>query len=424
VRYLIKNGRVIDPATSTDKTLDILIDNKKIVAVETEIKDSSAKQIDASRKVVVPGLIDMHVHLREPGFEHKETIKSGSQAAAKGGFTTIACMPNTQPVNDNPKVTQFIVGEAKKNAIVNVLPIAAVTLNEMGEELTEMRALLSAGAVAFSDDGRTIKNGQIMRRALEYARQLKTLIIDHCEDSSLSAQGVMHEGPVSLRLGLKGIPSSSEEVIVARDIILAEKARAPIHLAHLSTRGSVELLRYAKARGIPVTAEVTPHHLILDDSLLESYDTHLKVNPPVRDKEDVLALQEAARDGLIDVIATDHAPHAPEEKAVEFDLAPFGINGLETAVSLLLDRLVHKNILTLHRLIEMLSTAPARILHLDGKGRIQPGADADLTILDLNKEVKVDVTKFRSKSRNSPLHGWRLKGAPTLTIVEGKIVYP
>lgn len=424
MRYLIKNGRVIDPATSTDKTLDILIDNKKIVAVETEIKDSSAKQIDASRKVVVPGLIDMHVHLREPGFEHKETIKSGSQAAAKGGFTTIACMPNTQPVNDNPKVTQFIVGEAKKNAIVNVLPIAAVTLNEMGEELTEMRALLSAGAVAFSDDGRTIKNGQILRRALEYARQLKTLIIDHCEDPSLSAQGVMHEGPVSLRLGLKGIPSSSEEVIVARDIILAEKARAPIHLAHLSTRGSVELLRYAKARGIPVTAEVTPHHLILDDSLLESYDTHLKVNPPVRDKEDVLALQEAARDGLIDVIATDHAPHAPEEKAVEFDLAPFGINGLETAVSLLLDRLVHKNILTLHRLIEMLSTAPARILHLDGKGRIQPGADADLTILDLNKEVKVDVTKFRSKSRNSPLHGWRLKGAPTLTIVEGKIVYP
>ncbi len=414
---------MIDPSTSTDRTLDILVDKKKIIAVEATIKDSSAKQIDASRKVVVPGFIDMHVHLREPGFEHKETIKSGSLAAARGGFTTIACMPNTQPVNDHQKVTQFIVEEAKKNAVVNVLPIAAVTLKEMGEELTDMEELLAAGAVAFSDDGRTIKSGQILRRALENAYRLKALIIDHCEDISLSNQGVMHEGSVSRRLGLKGIPSSSEEVIVARDIILAEKARAPLHVAHLSTRGSVELIRYAKARGIRVTAEVTPHHLTLDDSLLESYDTNLKVSPPVRGREDILALQEGARDGVIDVIATDHAPHTPEEKALGFDLAPFGINGLETAVSLLLDRLVHKHLLTLHRLIEMLSTAPARILHLDHKGRIQPGADADVTILDLNRDVKVDVTKFCSKSRNSPLHGWRLKGAPDLTMVGGKIVY-
>ncbi len=424
MRYLIKNGRVIDPATNTDETLDILIDKKKIVAVETKITDSSAKQIDASRKVVAPGFIDMHVHLREPGFEHKETIKSGSLAAAKGGFTTIACMPNTQPVNDNQNVTHFIVGEAKKNAVVNVLPIAAVTINSMGEELTEMGELLAAGAVAFSDDGNTIKSGQILRRALECTRQFKTLIIDHCEDNSLSAQGVMHEGPLSYRLGLKGIPSSSEEVIVARDIILAQEARAAVHLAHLSTRGSVELLKHAKSRGTQVTAEVSPHHLILDDSLLESYDTHLKVNPPLRGKEDVLALQAAAREGVIDVIATDHAPHSPDEKAVEFDLAPFGINGLETAVSLLLDRLVLKNLLTLHRLIEMLSTAPARILHLNDKGRIQPGADADITILALNKEVKIDVSRFRSKSRNSPLHGWKLKGTPDLTMVGGKIVYP
>jgi dihydroorotase len=424
VRYLIKNGRVIDPASNTDDTLDILIEKKKIIAVETKIDDESAKTIDASRMVVTPGFIDMHVHLREPGYEHKETIKTGALAAAKGGFTSIACMPNTSPINDNQNVTRFIVCEAERNAVVNVLPIAAVTMGEKGEELTEMEELLSAGAVAFSDDGQPVANSQIMRRALEYSRQFRTVIIDHCEDKDLSGKGVMNEGALSTRLGMAGIPASSEEVMVARDIILAEKADTGIHLAHLSTRGSVELVRQAKARGVRVTAEVTPHHLILDESLLESCDTQFKVNPPLRTMDDILALQEGAGDGTIDVIATDHAPHSPDEKAVEFDLAPFGINGLETSVSLLLDRLVHKKTLTLHRFVEMLATAPARILHLDKKGKIQVNADADLTILSLNKTTVVDVDRFRSKSRNSPLHGWKLKGAVEMTIVGGRIVYP
>ena len=333
-------------------------------------------------------------------------------------------MPNTSPINDNQEVTKYIVGEARKNAVVNVLPIAAITMGEKGEELTEMGELLAAGAVAFSDDGQPVTNSQIMRRALEYARQFRTVIIDHCEDKSLSVQGVMNEGAISYRLGLKGIPASSEEVMVARDLILAEKADAGIHLAHLSTRGSVELVRQAKARGVKVTAEVAPHHLVLDDSLLEGYDTHLKVNPPLRSLDDVLALQEGARDGTIDVIATDHAPHSPDEKAVEFDLAPFGINGLETAVSLILDRLVHKKILPLKRFIEMFSTVPARILHLDGKGKIEVGADADLTILALNQDTIVDMDRFRSRSRNSPLQGWKLKGAADMTIVGGRIIYP
>ncbi len=424
MRLLIKNGRVIDPASNTDDTLDILIEKKEIIAIETKIDDESAKTIDASRMVVTPGFVDMHVHLREPGYEHKETIKTGALAAAKGGFTSIACMPNTSPINDNQNVTRFIVGEAKKSAVVNVLPIAAITIGENGEELTEMGELLSAGAVAFSDDGQPVAGSQIMRRALEYSRQFRTVIINHCEDKDLSAVGVMNEGALSYRLGMKGIPASSEEVMVARDLILAEKADAGIHLAHLSTRGSVELVRQAKARGVKVTAEVTPHHLVLDESLLENYDTLFKVNPPLRTRDDVLALQEGARDGTIDVIATDHAPHSPDEKAVEFDLAPFGINGLETSVSLILDRLVHKKVLTLRRFVEMLTTNPARILHLDKKGKIQINADADLTILSLNRNTVVDVDRFRSKSRNSPLHGWKLKGAVEMTIVGGRIVYP
>jgi len=332
-------------------------------------------------------------------------------------------MPNTSPINDNHNVTKFILSEAKKRAAVNVLPIAAVTLGQRGEELSEMGELLQAGAVAFSDDGQPVASSQLMRRALEYSRQFQTVIIDHCEDKSLSANGVMHEGPVSYRLGLKGIPASSEEVMVARNIILAQETKTPVHLAHISTRGSIELIRRAKADGVQVSAEATPHHLVLDDELLESYDTNLKVNPPLRSKQDVEALREAAREGVIDVIATDHAPHSPDEKAVEFDLAPFGINGLETAISLLLDRLVLRNLLPLTRLIEMLTTAPARILRLPEKGKIQPGADADLTILSLSKEILVDPNHFRSKSRNSPLGGWKLKGGVEMTMVGGKIVY-
>jgi dihydroorotase len=423
MKLLIKNGRVIDPDSQIDETLDILIDKNKIADIKTKLSAPSAKIIDAAELVVAPGFIDMHVHLREPGQEHKETIRTGSAAAARGGFTSIACMPNTFPVIDNSGTIKYVLSEAKKTGMVNIFPIAAITKGQKGEELSEMAELLDSGAVAFSDDGNPVSNSQVMRIALEYVKKFDGVIINHCENTDLSENGVMNEGPYSCQLGLNGIPASSEEVMVARDIILAEKSGARIHLAHLSTKGSIELLTAAKAKKLKVTAEVTPHHLILDDSYLVNYDTNLKVNPPLRDKKDVSSLIKAVKSGLIDVIATDHAPHSLDEKAVEFDIAPFGINGLETAVSLLLDRLINNNIISLQRLIEMCSTNPAKILKLKNKGKICPGADADLTILDLNKKIQVDVNKFRSKSKNSPFHDWKLKGAPAITVVGGNIIY-
>ncbi len=420
---MIKNGRVVDPASRTDKKLDVLIDKGKIIDIKPKISSGGTKNIDASGLVVAPGFIDMHVHLREPGQEDKETIATGARAAARGGFTTIACMPNTNPVNDNRGVTEYILSEAKKNAIVNIFPIASITKEEKGEELTDMADLIDAGAVAFSDDGMPVQNSQVMRRVLEYSKILNTVIIDHCEDKNLSADGVMHEGYYSYLYGLKGIPSSSEETVVSRDIILAQKADAAIHIAHLSVKGAVALVKEAKKKKVKVTAEVTPHHLFLTDSLIESYDTNLKMNPPLRSKEDARALQQAVKDGTIDVFATDHAPHTVDEKDVEFDIAPFGINGLETAVPLLLDKLVNKKFITISRFIEMISTNPALILRLENKGKICPGADADLTLLDLNKKIIVEVNFFKSKSRNNPFNGWELKGAPEMTIVGGKIVY-
>lgn len=423
MKILIKNGRVVDPASGTDDTLDILIVKGKIADIKSRIDSSGSKVIDASRLVVAPGFIDMHTHLREPGREDKETILSGSKAAAKGGFTSIACMPNTTPVNDNAGITRYILNQAKKADLVNVFPVAAVSKNSENRELTDMADLLNAGAVAFSDDGLPVANSQIMRRALEYSKPLNTLIIDHCEDLSLSANGVMNEGYSSMLFGLKGIPASSEDVMVCRDIILAEKAGTGVHIAHISTKGSVELVRKAKDKGIRVSAEVTPHHLLLDDSLLETYDTNLKVNPPLRSKEDTASLRKALKEGLIDVFVTDHAPHTPDEKNVEFDNAPFGINGLETAVSLILDKLVSKNIISLEDLVRMYSTHPARLLRLDTKGKIEKGADADLTLLNLRKEVVVDMNTFESKSRNTPFNGMKLKGRAEITIVSGKIVY-
>jgi dihydroorotase len=333
-------------------------------------------------------------------------------------------MPNTSPVNDNSGVTQYILSEAARNGLVNVFPIAAVTRGLQGEQLTDMADLVAAGAVAFSDDGRPVGNSQVMRRALEYARLWQALIIDHCEDKSLSEDGVMHEGRFSYLFGLRGIPAAAEEIMIARDIILAESLGARVHIAHLSVRGALPLLRAAKERGVKVSAEVTPHHLCLTDEACGSYETSLKVNPPLRSAEDVEALTAAVRDGLIDVFATDHAPHTVEDKETEFDKAPFGIDGLETAVSLLLDRLVHKNIITINRLVEMMSTTPAALLGLYKKGRIAAGADADLTLLNLHKETVVDVGQFQSKSRNTPFNGWKLKGLPVQTIVAGKVVYP
>jgi dihydroorotase len=414
---------VIDPASGTDDTLDILIEKSKITRVATRIEDPSARVIDASRKVVAPGFIDMHVHLREPGQEHKETIKTGTAAAARGGFTSVACMPNTSPPNDNAGVTEFILAQAKKYSEINVFPIAAVTKELQGKSLTEMADLKKAGAIAFSDDGFPVRTSELMRRALEYSKTVNALIIDHCEDLDLSAGGVMNEGHISHLLGLKGIPDYSEDVIVSRDLILADKTGSPVHLAHISTRGSVNLISTAKARGVPVTCEATPHHLFLDDTALENYSTSLKVNPPIRSREDREALVQAVKDQTIDVLATDHAPHSPDEKDVEFDEAPFGINGLETAVSLFLDKLVSQEIISLLRFVEMISTNPARILGLNNKGRISTGADADLTILNLRKKVTVDVNSFLSKSRNNPFHGMVLKGIPETTIVNGRIIY-
>lgn len=424
MKLLIKSGRIVDPASKIDGIFDILIEKGKIVDIKSKIGKQSAESINASNLVVSPGFIDMHVHLREPGQEDKETIRTGSLAAAKGGFTSIACMPNTIPVNDNQGVTKFILSAAKKNTSVNVFPIAAITKGQKGEELTDMADLKNAGAVAFSDDGQPVYDSQTMRHALEYSKLLNFLIIDHCEDKNLSRNGVMHEGYYSYLFGLKGIPSSSEDVIIARNIILAEKADARIHIAHLSTKLSTELIQNAKKKGIKVTTEVTPHHMFLNDSDLKTYDTNLKVNPPIRSNEDSKALIEAVKNGIIDVFVTDHAPHTPDEKAVEFNEAPFGINGLETAVSLILDKLVNKKILSLEKFIEMISLKPAHILGLENKGKICVGADADLTILDINKEIVVDVNKFESKSRNNPFHGWKLKGSPVMTIVGGKVVYP
>jgi dihydroorotase len=423
VKLLLKNGKVVSPASGLEGKLDILIDQGKIQRIQSQLGAPGARVVDLAGLVVVPGFIDMHVHLREPGQEAKETIETGSRAAAKGGFTTVCCMPNTLPPNDTAELTRFIRSKARA-AAVQVLPIAAVTKGLRGEQLTSMAKLISAGAVAFSDDGRPVSNSQVMRQALEQSRLLASLVIDHCEDKSLSDEGVMHEGPQSHLLGLRGIPAAAEEVMVARDIILAEMTGARIHIAHLSTKGSVRLLREAKKRKVLVTAEVTPHHLFLTDKACASYDTNLKVNPPLRSRQDAAALLAAVQEGLIDVFATDHAPHTAEEKGRGFDQAPFGINGLETAVSLFLDRLVNKKMLSLRQLVRMMSVRPAALLGLKDKGTLWPGADADLTLLDLKRETVVDVQSFASKSRNCPFHGWKLKGLPVATIVGGRVAYP
>lgn len=424
MKLLIKNGRLVDPESQTDDQLDVLIDNGKIVEIKKNIRTKVQRSIDATGLVVAPGFIDMHVHLREPGQENKETIQTGARAAAKGGFTSIACMPNTSPVNDNLSVTDFIVSEAQKNAVVNVFPIAAVTKRSKGEELTDMATLTKAGALAFSDDGQPVFNTEVMQRALENSKLLNTLIIDHCEDKKLSCDGVIHEGRYSLLLGLKGIPSSAEEIMVSRNILLSQETDVPIHIAHLSVKEAAVHILNAKKKKVKVTVEVSPHHLLLDDTSLQNYDTNLKMNPPLRSRSDVKAMVNAMRDGVIDVIATDHAPHTPDDKAVKFDRAPFGVIGMETAVSLILDRFVHTQKITLSRFIEMISLNPARILGLNNKGKINSGMDGDLTLLDLNKDIVVDVNTFESKSRNCPFNGWKLRGCPVKTIVNGNVVYP
>lgn len=421
---LLRGGRIVDPARGLDTQADILVDGGRIAAVGPGLRAPAARAVDLTGLVVVPGLIDLHAHLREPGDEAKETILTGSRAAVRGGFTTVCAMPNTRPVNDRRETMERVLAEARRAGLANVLPIAAVTRGSGGTELVDMAGLAAAGAVAFSDDGRPVTDSRIMRRALEAAAAAGRFVDDHGEDRALAEGGVVNEGPASARLGLAGIPAAAEDVMTARDIILAEATGTRVHIAHLSTAGGVRLVGEAKARGVRVSAEATPHHLLLTDDDIPSPDTNYKMNPPLRSAADRAALVEGLRTGVVDAVATDHAPHTAAEKARGFADAPFGIVGLETAVPLVLGRLVRPGAITLARFVELLSAGPARLLGLAAKGRIEPGADADLTVLDLDRPVTVDKNRFESKGRNTPFDGWKLIGAPVLTMVGGRIVYP
>ena len=434
MKLLIKNGRVIDPASKTDKIADILVENGKIVSIgrvlgtRHEVHPApnlvrgkrDTRVIDAKGKIVVPGLIDMHTHLREPGHEEEETIATGTRAAAKGGITTVCCMPNTHPVIDNQTTVEFILLKAKNEGAVNVLPVGAITKGSLGEELSEIGELKKAGVVAISDDGEAVMNALVMRRALEYAKMFDLPVIAHCEDKNLSKDGVMNEGCISTILGLRGIPKEAEEVMVARDIILAELTGGHLHIAHVSTAGSVELIRQAKKKGVKVTCETAPQYFTLTEETVSQFDTNTKVNPPLRTKLALEAIKEGLKDGIIDCIATDHAPHTEEEKNKEYDLAPFGIIGLETLFSLIITELVNKKILSLMDAIAKVTINPARVLGLN-HGELKVGFPADITIVDLNKKWKVE--NFVSKSKNSPFLGWQLQGQVVNTIVDGKIVY-
>ena len=421
MKLLVKGGKVIDPANGLSGIADILIEDGKISAVGAKLPKDGAEVIEAGNKLVLPGLIDMHVHLREPGLEAKETIASGTRAAAMGGFTGVACMPNTKPVVDSQALVEFIKTRTKAEGVVRVYPIGAITKGSEGKELAEIGDMRMAGAVAVSDDGRPIMNAQVMRLAMEYAKMFDLLIISHCEDMNLVADGVMHEGYYSTICGLKGISRLAEEAMVARDIMLAEHTGARLHLAHLSTAGSVELIRMAKKKGLRVTAEATPHHFTLTDEAVSGYDTATKVNPPLRGVADVEAVKEGLRNGTIDVIATDHAPHTVEEKDVEYNYAPFGMVGLETAVGLAFKQLVTPGLISLEELVMKMSCNPARILGLN-KGHLGIGADADITVIDPDRCEVVDVDKFASKGKNSPFRGWELTGIPVATIIGGKVV--
>jgi dihydroorotase len=420
MNILVINGRVIDPANKVDERLDVLVSDGKIAKLGKpgSLPESGAQVVDASNKLVMPGLIDMHVHLREPGFEYKETIATGTASAKAGGFTSVCCMPNTYPVNDNRSVTEFILSQAKE-ASSQVFPIGAITKGSKGEELAEMAELHAAGCVAVSDDGKPVMNASIMRRALEYSKIFDILVISHCEDTTLSSKGVMNEGAVSTELGLRGIPRAAEDVMTSRDISLAELTGARLHIAHVSTAGSVRMIRDAKHRGIRVTAETCPHYFSLTEEAVRGYNTLAKMNPPLRTADDITAIKQGLKDGTIDVIATDHAPHAEDEKSGEFDYAAFGIVGLETAVGLTL-KLVAEGTLSLTEAIRKLSTNPAIILK-KGKGTLSEGVDADITVIDQDIEWTVTGAKFKSKSKNTPFDGWKLRGRAVHTIVGGKM---
>ena len=422
---IIRNGRVIDPANKRDETADLYIADGKVVGSKSEIKNakSEIEEIDAKGVIVAPGLIDMHVHLREPGFSHKETIESSARAAAAGGFTTIVCMPNTSPVPDNPSTIAWIKDRASAIAPVNVLPTGAISKNLAGEELAPIGSLAQAGIVAITDDGHCIQNHEVMRRAVEYARMVGVPILDHCQDYNLVGNGVVHEGYWSTLLGLPGWPAAGEEAIVMRDILLAELCDHYIHCQHVSTAGSVRLIREARSRGVKISGEVCPHHIALTDEAIQNFDTNYKVNPPLRSQQDVDALLDGIADGTLSILCSDHAPHADFEKEVEFDIAPFGIIGLETELGLFMDLLVHKHRrIDIARLIEMYTVEPARLLKIHA-GTLSIGARADMTLIDPELEWIVRLDQFESASRNSPFNGWKLRGRAVRTIVAGKTVW-
>lgn len=425
MKILIAGGQVIDPGR-LNGVADVLIEGGKISAVEPNLQEKfrkvkALKIIDAKGLLVCPGFVDLHVHFREPGFEYKETIATGSAAAVAGGFTSVCCMPNTHPVNDSRSITEFILAQAAAAGKARVFPIGAITKGSKGEELAEIGELVDAGCVAVSDDGVPVMNSLVMRRAMEYASAFHLPVIDHCEDSMLSRGGSMHEGAVSTELGIPGIPKAAEEVMVARNIALAELTGARLHLPHVSTLGSVRMAREAKARGIPVTAEACPHHFSLTDEAVRSYDANAKMNPPLRTDEDVRAVREGLRDNTIDIVATDHAPHAVQEKQLEFDTAPFGIIGLETALPLTLN-LVEEGVLSLEQAIIKLTREPARVFGLP-HGTLAPGSEADVTLIDPAATWVVDAARLHSLSRNTPFAGWTMKGRVVKTLVRGNVVY-
>ena len=436
MKLLVANGHLVDPAAPENTGMSVLIEDGRVAAWirPNEQAPTDCEVFDASGLLVAPGFIDMHVHLREPGQEHKETIASGCAAAVAGGWTSVCPMPNTDPVNDNAAITRYMIEQAERAGLANVFPIGAITKSSDGSELAEMGEMKAAGAVAVSDDGRPVPNAGIMRRAMQYARDFDLPVIDHCEDKSLSSGGVMHEGRVSLLLGLKGMPALAEEIDAVRDIILAEETGAHIHIAHVSTAGAIEAVRRAKSEGVNVTCEVTPHHFTLTDKAVEQgtanlssqnfgYDTNTKMAPPLRSQEHLEAILEGIKDGTIDAIATDHAPHHADEKALEYDRAPFGITGLETAIGLAFNELVHKGVIGLERLVEMCSANPARIFDLKGRGTLVPGSIADVTVIDPVLKWTYRSADSRSKSRNSPFDNWEFNGAAVATIVAGRIVY-
>jgi len=424
MKLLIANGYVIDPAQQINAGRNLLIEDGRVVGVleRSEPLPEDAEMFDATGLIVAPGFIDLHTHLREPGQEYKETIATGVAAAVAGGWTSVCAMPNTDPINDNPAVTRFMIEQAQSAQLANVFPIGAITKGSGGKELAEMGEMKNAGIVAVSDDGRPVPTASMMRRAMEYARGFDLTVVDHCQDHSLSAGGVMHEGRWSLILGLRGMPAAAEDVDTVRDCVLAKLTGAKVHIAHVSTRGALEAIRVAKNEGSQVTCEVTPHHWTLTDEAASEYDTNTKMSPPLRSQDHVEAILEAIKDGTIDAIATDHAPHHIDEKGLEFDQAPFGITGLETAVGLAFD-LVDSGLVDLERIVQMCSTNPARIFGLVDRGSLKTNAHADITILDPQFEWVFDVTRSKSKSRNTPFHGRKMHGAAVATIVGGRLVY-